>query len=862
MPTQTVAVLYAVDHTLQGDTPPSSDAFALAVTNSQLSVSAAQVYVFSVGLQNPTKRHEGLQSSLSQLIKVRWELVYFTGSEIPSSNIVDRLMSDSSFLAPLALTVQNVTVTIEQGPSVAVIPSGNELRANYDDFLTLQSSVSVPYLATLAWSSLSSTKNVLPLSTILLSQSGMMSLDGAEVEQTDYNFPLSVVVLSSIFSPNDFYTFRLEVWNQSDPTTIVYDDVQVLINQPPCCGSLLVNLSQEQGSLYTLQALDWSDSQEGATPLYYQFFFQSTPLAPFLALSDRSLSNTLSTKLPSSSSDYGNEIAVVVVVESSYGAKANTTVSVATTPSSGASLSYFSSLQHNASNIGDVNMFLTALNGAAGTTLLPPCGQGADGNCMSSSAQKQCSSNSLNLPCSGHGNCSFYNSVGVNIDTCAWNDTSCTAYCRCDNGYDGVGCETTSLAADVQDQMRGQACLLLGNLSVSSNTSRSNALLSFLEIYQPQRIYSTQTFIACTELLLNTLLPSLPFGTNLGEFAVAATVTSIISAVGECLYLWNLRGYFQYAQPPGTDIIKSLVDTFTNRLQMNMIMGQTYNFSATNLQVSVVARTVDGIQSSILTPSDLSRSYVNFSGANFSECPLPIGVPVKVIVTQWALNPYPGSNDVITDLLGTSLALSSSPNTDMAGNASSSSSSSVYYMTLALTNLQNNTLLLPSVGLPNATFPFQCVTRDLGSYAPCSCSLSSYSNASAVFACKLKDNLCPSNGLSTSMASSSSALPSFQDANVIDIQHYAVSMNSAGVSSLVVAQNSRGVEAPVFIVAASLLLLLLAGVIFFGRWDSFDRRATKKELIVRDQNDDGDRKHYYQSNVDAAFLERISVCMC
>ena len=782
------------------------------------------------------------------------------GSVIPSSNIVSRLMSNSSFLASLALTVQNVTVIVEQGPSVAVIPSGDDLRANYDDFLTLQSSISVPYLATIAWSTLSSsTKDELPLSPILLSQSGTMSLDGAEVEQTDYNFPLSIVVLSSIFSPDEFYTFRLEVWNQSDPTTIVYDDVQVLINQPPCCGNLLVTPIQEQGSLFTLQALDWSDSQEGATPLYYQFFFQSTPFAPFLALSDRSLSDTLVSKLPSSSSDYGNVIAIMVVVESSYGAKANTTVSVATPTSSVATLSYFSSLQHNASNIGEVNMFLTALNGAVGTTLLPACDRSVNENCLPASTQKQCSSNSPNLPCSGHGNCSFYTSVGVNIDTCAYNDTSCIAFCNCEDGYDGEGCETTSLAADEQDQMRGQACLLLGNLSISSNTSRSNALLSFLEIYQPQRIYSSETFIACTELLLTTLLPSLPFGTNLGEFAVAETVTSIISAVGECLYFWNLRSYFRFVQPPGTDIIKALVDTFTNRLQMNMIMGQTYNFSATNLQLSIAARTVHDIQSSILTASDLSRSYVNFSGANFSECSLPIGIPVKVILTRWTLNPYPNSADVITDLFGTSLALSSNA---VSTSGLSSTSSSVYYMTLALTNLQNDTLLLPSAGLTNASFPIQCVTRDLGSYAPCSCSLSSYSNTSAVFVCKLKDNLCPSKRLSTSTASSSLSLPSSQDGSAIDIQHYAVSLNSAGVSSLASTQVSPSVEAPVFIVASSLLLLLLAGLIFFSRWDLFDRRAARKELIVRDQNDDDfDRKHYYQSNVDAAFLERISVCV-
>ena len=140
------------------------------------------------------------------------------------------------------------------------------------------------------------------------------------------------MISSSLFQLIYSYTILLECRDQSDPGTSIYDSVQIFINQPPCCGDLVVTSLLAGGTSFALTALNWIDSQAGAAPLYYQFFVQPTPLSPFLALADRSLNATLVTQLPPSSLSNGPNITVMVIVESFLGAKANATALVVTMP--------------------------------------------------------------------------------------------------------------------------------------------------------------------------------------------------------------------------------------------------------------------------------------------------------------------------------------------------------------------------------------------------------------------------------------------------------------------------------------------------------------------------------------------------
>ena len=136
------------------------------------------------------------------------------------------------------------------------------------------------------------------------------------------------MISSSLFQLIYSYTILLECRDQSDPGTSIYDSVQIFINQPPCCGDLVVTSRLAGGTSFALTALNWINSQAGAAPLNHQFFVQPTPLSPFLALADRSPNATSVTQLPPSSSSNGPNITVMVIKESFLGAKANATALV------------------------------------------------------------------------------------------------------------------------------------------------------------------------------------------------------------------------------------------------------------------------------------------------------------------------------------------------------------------------------------------------------------------------------------------------------------------------------------------------------------------------------------------------------
>ena len=238
------------------------------------------------------------------------------------------------------------------------------------------------------------------------------------------------------------------------------------------------------------------------------------------------------------------------------------------------------------------------------------------------------------------------------LNSCAFNDTTCVALCACRSDYAGSGCELTNLEFEGLSKLRGQACRALGNLSASS--AKSDTLVSFQEIFQPQNVNSKSASVSVS-VLSQTLLPGLTLGGSVNDNEVAKVVTSIISSVGESNYYASLQGS---GDPPENGAIKSLLNSFTTSLQMNMSAGQTHNLSAGVLAISVVARSISDIQNAILVPSASSKSYLNLSSANLMECALRNEEAAKFVLLEWSLSPYPGSSGLTTNLLGTSLAQS------------------------------------------------------------------------------------------------------------------------------------------------------------------------------------------------------------
>ena len=240
----------------------------------------------------------------------------------------------------------------------------------------------------------------------------------------------------------------------------------------------------------------------------------------------------------------------------------------------------------NVSTIGSLNLFIAIVND--GSPQNPQkCNQNTGGVCNTPpSLLKQCPSSSPYSNCSGNGTCNFFSSAGSSINSCAFNDTTCVALCACRSGYAGSGCELTNLEFEGLSKLRGQACTALGNLSASS--AKSDTLVSFQEIFQPQNVNSESASI-CVSVLSQTLLPGLTLGGSVNDNEIAKVVTSIISSVGESNYYASLQGS---GDPPENGAIKSLLNSFTTSLQMNMSAVQTHNLSAGVLAISVVARSI------------------------------------------------------------------------------------------------------------------------------------------------------------------------------------------------------------------------------------------------------------------------------
>ena len=860
-PSSEYLVRYLVNHTFTGDILPSYDEFANAVA-AQMTVAASQVGVRSIAFS----QYSLLDTMrFGQTIIVIWELSYLNGA-IPSLGIVNQRAKIID-LASLALKLPNANVLLDKGPSVSIVRNSNSIRVNFDQYLSLQSSIIATYSLTAAWSVRSTSTVDVPLAGVLLTQSSSMVFSASAAAQ-GVVFPLVVNFSSAVFSHYETYTFRLEASYNQNASTVVYDEVEALLYVPPSGGWLLVNPNQAQTSVslsvkgpskttqYDLNATNWADTLHGG-PLLYQFFFSVGPSSPLLALADQSFSSTLTSELPR-----GQNLTIVVVVQTLSGATSTATNYTNPAPLNTTTLDSFNSSMLNSTNsIGPLNNFLTGLNSVKKKLLLPEgstCGHSdrcfsgscTEGVCAATpSSQKLCPSNSTISSCSGHGNCVFLNSVGDSISSCASSATNCVAYCSCDEDYGGQGCESHVNTTMLEDEIRGSACATLRNLLQNSAASSYDAVSTLRVLYQPGRISSQSSIRSCMEVF-QTLLNNLTLGRGVNDTLVALEAMSIISSIGESQFYAGIQGN-------GTDATSAqsstnaLLNSFGSNLLINTVVGQSHNLNAGNLQLSIKVDYLTSIAGSTISPSNVSLSSITFDDNGLNDC-YAQGGHAKLVLSEWALNPYPNSESLRTNLLGMSAADPSLP------PSSSSGPSSVFNMTLAFTSQQHLSLALPAAAASNQTVP-ECTTRVNGIYQPCNCNLSSYTNFSAVFVCGVKENLCPSVTSSASDTPRHQALyPSLcSDDNSLNIREYSALLGSASAEISSTLSYRGSFDTTVLAVVLLLLLLLFAGLIFFSRWDAVDRRVflyvpkvQKKSMSLIDFKE----LESYRKGLNAAFL--------
>ena len=885
---------YSIDQLLQGNSLLNETVFKLAVTQT-LGVSISQIQVLAVNYSSPAIARSKtllLANNFSTVTEVHWNLNFGTGSA-PSPSLVRRALLASPSFTLFGQSILKISIVVVKGVTVSILAPSNLLRGNPTDYFYLESELKAPYSVNAVWSVYSAAGDTIPLSTpVLLTEASSRVFIAEEVAQ-GISFPVAVVLSPPVFLPGETYTLQLSAQDsRSSISDQVYDRVQLTINRPPCCGTLLVSPAEEIGnsSSFTITAFNWTtpSSKLNKGPISFQFFFQTSPSASFLALSSSSPNPSLTVALPAGSKYNIFLVNTTVVVQNSDGAMVTANSATFVFPSNDNSLAYFINLLNGNVSIGTINAVIVTLNEESSGVLLQPVGAACtrssdclnENLCISGICQepsslpvstlKICPSSSPVMPCSGHGVCTYYSSVGDSIPICAVNDRACVAYCLCDNGYGGEGCELTSAALRLQDEVRREVCLRLGSLFQTSNVTQADALYSIKEVFQPPDIVTFQTFTVCLSLF-EQVLSNL---TIQGDNAVAKAVVSIISAVGESLFYANIGNSSKILTSGGSSALESapkmLLDSYTSILLESMVTGQRINLTASNLEINVVNDYLTTLDNSQFSPGSISRSFINLTNVGLSACSAG-ATSASLTLTEWTLNPYSNSQSLLTNLLGLSVAHPETPSS-LISPFTNVDNSSVFFTTLAFNVPQNLSVSSPREQLANHSFPVECIERVQNAYQPCNCNLSSYSNSSAVFVCNVVETLCPS--LERTSASqpptfsptlsptlSSSLQGEFRAGNVFDIREYSALLNSAldEIASVLEYQPSFDSLASQIILGVVLFLVffLVAGLIFFSRWDAFDRKILL--YVPTKHTREWGTKSFsqlaaYRKSLDAAFL--------
>ena len=832
-----------------------------------LKISSAQVDIVFLRNLPSARAHVALQDNSSRLIKTEWELSYFLDAA-PSATLLAALLN-VSFPAPLLLNVTNVSVVTTEGPSVAIQNAPGPLRVNPDQYVFLESTLRSPLAQTAIWSVSSSEKRAISITDVLLTKSIMMNFTAADMSQ-NIAFPLGFAASSPMFLPGIIYTFQLMVLDSRGVREVVYDTIHVVVNHPLVAGTVSVSPSHgfALSTSFRIYASGWVDSRGGGQ-LLYQFFFQTAQLASPLALSGLTSNSDLVTVLPAGSKYFNYNASIIVVVQSSTGVTSNVsyTINIAPSFSVGNLTSLEDSVESGNGTINSLNNVVLSINANQDTLLQDNggiCGAGSDclsgyciGNTCSSSVQHDlCFSSSHQYPCSGHGTCSYYDAMGDISALCLLKDTSCVAYCQCNAGYGGKGCQESRQDYILQDEVRGRACSALLNISQTTNLSVSDALSTFSEIYQPPNIFSNASMATCISVL-QTLLQNLTLEANAQDISTAKTVASIIASIGESFFFSNLTGNSTLSQ----NIIGPLLNTFSSALLKTMVVGQIYNFTSANLKLTVLFDYLSNLDNGFIAPSQSSLSYVNFSSSGLSSC-YASGSYASIAITEWSLSPYSTPLAIRSNLLGLSLANTS------ASIASKGGSSSVFYLTLAYVSPQNLSEVVPIKNYGNLSYPAQCVVHDGSSFESCNCNLSSYNDLSAVFACDVQKSLCPKGSgggryfQNNAPTLSPTRVPSIEseitEGSLFNIREYSVLITGVLDDVTSVLENRISFDSfaskVVLAVVLILIVILFGGLVYFSRWDAYDRR---KRIYVPKEKDVRSVSYYelqaYRKSVDNAF---------
>ncbi|RYH22829.1 hypothetical protein EON65_18700 [archaeon] len=453
-----------------------------------------------------------------------------------------------------------------------------------------------------------------------------------------------------------------------------------------------------------------------------------------------------------------------------------------------------------------------------------------------------CPSIISNRVCSGNGRCVYrVNQREMTIDDCGIRNTNCIPYCECFSGYNGKSCELNAEQTSDRISLMSLVCSTL--IEVTSTSNFSPTLLEGL-------ISSLYTASA----------DDLAKSTN-GVCLSALQIVSDLAAVGYLngttasapSNLFNTISNFVSTSNQSSDL-DSVLSGFTQGILSTMVSGQyVQEFTTDKLRLQVRRDLLTSLEGEELEvpQTDAEMQYgkakISFSFVNQSMKACDIGNGYsRFALGSWSLVPFSTNETVVSPMIRLESypnSTSSSRNTGRAigqAGVSSGTKEVQYTFTIPYSSDQSFSNRYTTTGL-NESFPL-CQELVDGVYRECpSCEISTYTNTTATFVCYEIDDICGGQAQSNAFSSLTSSYTAEQimrrlysitgdddggqlttpNANLQQITAIGISASRNFVT--VLSFNPLRIDPdkakPVLAVVSTLAFIIIAGLVFFHRWD-------------------------------------------
>ena len=346
-----------------------------------------------------------------------------------------------------------------------------------------------------------------------------------------------------------------------------------------------------------------------------------------------------------------------------------------------------------------------------------------DGIC--STPLKSCPTANPSLVCSGHGNCSFTDSLTKELLLkCSVGDSSCEAQCKCSDGYGGRDCDIGPEEMVTRYEIRNTLCSsIVRILGLQDNSSYLLLALanSFVASFNPfehstEGSECSQALQAVAQLAATGVL-SIGSG---AEWALAEGISSYLVVNGSGNANFN-----------SSNQLTTTSDLLIQGLHRDMVGGQaavfvrgSYLSISTNFELlSVLANRT--FQASLL---DNSQPEMTLPPAGMDLCGFSGGY-AKFAFTQWDKSPF--SSELALKGSPLSLTFSKSVVDNAPSDYLTDVESQTYHVVLQFSNRQDWSVRKPD-----------CTLIQGSVHVPCPCNVSSYSDYNVTLKCHNFALLC------------------------------------------------------------------------------------------------------------------------